>query len=279
MRRRKRVRVSILIGVGILLAAAVIAVFAGVLAPKDPKEAFIRYRLSPPILAGGTMEFPLGTDQTGRDILSNLMHGLRISLSIGLGATLMSMVIGWTIGLVSGYFGGRLENVLMRLTDMQLSLPIELIAFIALAILGSGIWPLLFVIGLTGWPEYARTARASTLGIKGREYVEAAVGLGASSLTILRRHVLPNMAVPVIVLMGVQLPRVIMLESSLSFLGVGVPVTTPSLGLLTSRGFQVLFSGNWWVAVFPAVTLMLLTLGINLIVDGLRDTLDPHSRN
>lgn len=268
----------ILTGVAILLTAALIAIFADQLAPKDPTQTYIRERLSPPVFAGGNLEFPLGTDQTGRDILSNLIFGLRISLSIGIGATLLSMIIGWIIGLISGYFGGRIENLLMRVTDMQLSLPIELVAFITLAILGNGLWILILVIGLTGWPEYARTARASTLGVRSREYVESAIGLGASTFAILRRHILPNIAVPVIVLMGVQLPRVIMLESALSFLGVGVPVTTPSLGLLTSRGFQVLFSGNWWVAVFPGITLMFLTLGINLVVDGVRDYLDPHSR-
>lgn len=278
VRRTRKIGMSMAIGVIVILAALVVALFAPWLAPYDPARGHIPSRLQPPSLLTGTGQYLLGTDQTGRDILSNILYGLRISLLIGLGATAIAMVIGWIIGLVSGYFGGTTDNVLMRIADLQLSVPIELVAFIAMALVGSGIYSLLIIIGLTGWPEYARTARASTLQVTRQTYIEAATALGMGRLRILLKHVVPGMATPVIVLMGVQLPRVIMLESTLSFLGVGVPVTTPSLGLLVSRGFQVLFSGNWWVSVMPGLALLILTLGINLVVDGVRDWMDPRTQ-
>jgi len=267
------------IGLCIIVLLALVSIFAQVISPHDPYKQDLRESLRPPAwLETGTARFLLGTDMVGKDVLSNIIYGTRVSFVVGIGATIIATLIGVTIGLLSGFYGGRFDSLCMRLTDMQLAVPPVLIALAVMTILGRGVLLLVLVIGFTNWAAYARTARGSTLVIMKSEYVEAARALGASDLTIILKHVLPNMLTPVIILIAVQLPRVIMLESTLSFLGVGVPITTPSLGLMISRGFRVLFSGSWWVTVFPGLVLMLSVLGINLIGDWLRDVFDPKFR-
>ncbi len=264
---------------GFVLVAlfAFATIFATQLSPVDPYKQTLAEMLLPPAWEeGGSAAHLLGTDAVGRDILSNIIHGTRVSFVVGVGATALGTVIGVVLGLISGFYGGRIGWFFMRLTEIQLAIPQVLIALAVMTVLGRGILLLLLVIGITGFAGYARTARGATLVVMKSEYVEAARALGVHDHLIILRHVLPNILTPIIILVAVQLPRVIMLESTLSFLGVGVPVTTPSLGIMISRGFRVLFSGAWWVTVFPGIVLMLTVLGVNLIGDWLRDVFDPR---
>lgn len=261
----------------LMVMFGVMAVFAPVIAPQDPYAQDLSSALLPPVWqAGGSGKYLLGTDAVGRDVLSNIIWGTRVSFTVGVGATVIALVVGVAAGVCAGYYGGRLDSVLMRVVDIQLAIPEILVALAVMAVLGRGVFLLTVVIGLTTWTTYARTSRGSTLVVKQTEYVEAARAVGVPDLAILLRHVLPNILTPIAILVAVQLPRVIMLESTLSFLGVGVPVTTPSLGIMISRGFRVLFSGAWWVTMFPGLVLMLSVLGINLLGDWLRDALDPR---
>lgn len=260
-----------------LLILGLIAIFAQALSPSDPNEQNIRETLKPPTLFfNGYSEYPMGTDQVGRDILSNVFFGIRISMTVGLIATAIALTIGLILGLVAGFFREWLDNVIMRLVDLQLSIPTELIALFAMAVLGQGLWKLIIVIGISEWASYARTVRGSILSEREREYVDAARAIGMKEQRILIRHILPNVVTPLAILVAVQIPRVIMLEATLSFLGIGIPVTTPSLGLTISRGFDVLFSGSWWTVMFPGLALLVITYSINTIADSLRDFLDPR---
>jgi peptide/nickel transport system permease protein len=255
----------------------IVALAAPWLAPRPPQAQNLAASLMPPAwMQGGSSAYFLGTDPVGRDVLSNVIHGIRVSYVVGLGATLISAALGVAAGVISGYYGGRVDSLLMRLTDVQLALPDMLIALAAMAALGRGMLLLTVVIGVTSWAVFARTARGSTLVIMKTEYIEAARALGVADRKAILRHVLPNVLTPVIILAAIQMPRNIMLESTLSFLGVGLPVTTPSLGLLIARGFRVLFSGAWWITVFPGLVLMLSVLAVNLLGDWLRDVLDPR---
>jgi peptide/nickel transport system permease protein len=270
------------------------ALFAPWLAPHDPFDLasldLLDARLPPAWLDGGSAKYLLGTDDQGRDLLSAIMHGARISLAVGCAAVLLSMVVGVSAGLVSGYVGGRLDALLMRLCDVVLSFPSILIALLIdglgralLAAQGGGHESLAFVvlilsIGLREWAQYARTVRSSTLAERDREYVQAARLIGVSPLRIMRRHVLPNVLGPVLVLATIQVASAILTEATLSFLGVGVPPTSPSLGTLIRVGNDFLFSGEWWITIWPGLMLVLIAISVNLLGDWLRDALNPKLR-
>ncbi|NYT66390.1 ABC transporter permease [Alcaligenaceae bacterium] len=243
--------------------------------------------LTPPVwMANGQWTYPLGTDSQGRDLYSTLLYGAQVSLLIGLAAVGLALVVGITLGLLSGYAGGRLDAIIMRIADVQLSFPAILIALlidgVARAAVPSDLhdkiaFPVLVgAIALAGWPQYARTVRGSVLVEKNREYVQAARVIGVSSLVIMFRHVLPNVMGPVLVLATVHLATAIITEATLSFLGVGVPATSPSLGTLIRVGNDFLFSGEWWITIFPGLMLVLLVLSVNLLGDWLRDALNPR---
>lgn len=261
-------------GAGLLAAMVALAVLAPVVAPWDPGAQDLGRRLLAPTWLRGP--HPLGTDAVGRDLLSNILFGLRVSLVFGILTIAISVALGVAAGVAAGYYRGRVDSVFMRAADMQLSLPFLLVALAIAAIWGRGLYKLIIVVGVIGWAEFARTVRGSTLGIREKEFVEAARALGAFDRRIMTRHILPNVLTPVIVLISVAMPRVIVTEATLSFLGVGMPLTTPSLGLLIDGGYKYLFSGAWWPSIMPGLALMVLVVGINLVGDWLRDALDPR---
>ena len=231
----------------------------------------------PPVwMGGGDPAFVLGTDDQGRDLLSAMVYGSRISLFIGLSVVVLSCVLGTFLGLVAGYFGGRLDSLLMRVVDIQLSFPAMLVALFIMAAFGRGLGKLVTALTIVGWVLYARTVRGSVLVEKKKEYVDAARLIGLSPFPIILRHVLPNILTPLIVIATIHVGTVILTEATLSYLGVGVPVTRPSLGLLVKNGYDVLFSGLWWSSVFPGMFIMLLVFGINLLGDFLRDEFNPR---
>jgi len=255
------------------------AIFAHWISPVDPTEQTLRARLRPPIWHDrGISPFYLGTDRLGRDVLSNIIYGLRISLVVGILSVGLSLIIGLTLGLIAGYARGFWESFIMRAVDVQLSLPLIMVALCFMVMFGQGLGKMIIVIAITGWAEYARTVRATVLSIREKEYVEAAHALGFGPGTIMIKYLLINAVTPILVLTAVQVPRVIILEATLSFLGLGVPVTTPSIGMAIARGYEVLFSGRWWASIFPGIALMLLVGCINVLADWLRDALEPRSR-
>jgi peptide/nickel transport system permease protein len=268
------------------------ALLAPWLAPYNPFDAAaldLNAAFAPPAwIPQGTTGHLLGTDDQGRDLLSTIMYGARISLVVGLAAVLLSMLLGVTLGLVSGYFGGRLDALIMRIADVQLSFPPILIALlvdgVARVVLPSSthdeiaIPVLILSIGFAGWVQYARTVRGSTLVEKGKEYVQAARVIGRHPLAIMLHHVLPNATGPVLVIGTINIATAIITEATLSFLGVGVPPTRPSLGTLIRIGNEFLLSGEWWITVFPGIALVTLVLSVNLLGDWLRDALNPKLR-
>lgn len=263
-----------LAGTGILIVLVLLAAFAPYLAPESPAFQDLGRRLQPPtwLLGSGF----LGTDSLGRDAFSHILFGLRVSLLVGVLSIAISVLLGVSSGVVAGFYRGRLDAVLMRAADMQLSLPTLLVALAVAAVWGRGVFKLIAVIGVVGWAEYARTVRGGALAVREKEFVEAARALGGSDSRLMFRHVLPNVLTPIIILISVSIPRVIVLEATLSFLGLGVPLTTPSLGLMIDSGYKYLFSGAWWPSIMPGLVLMLLVMSINLVGDWLRDALDPH---
>jgi peptide/nickel transport system permease protein len=283
--------------VTIVAAALTLACVGGALlapwiAPQDPfdlaalelNDAFI-----PPLWSeGGRAAYPLGTDNQGRDVLSTILHGTRLSLAVGLASVFFSLILGVSLGLVSGYFGGRVDAAVMRVADVQLSFPAILIALlvdgVARVALPSdrhdtiAIPVLILAIGVSGWVQYARTVRGSTMVEKSKEYVQAARVIGRGPFSILVAHVLPNVMGPVLVIATIHVATAIITEATLSFLGVGVPPTRPSLGTLIRVGNDFLFSGQWWITVFPGAALVILVLSVNLLGDWLRDALNPKLR-
>lgn len=252
----------------------VMALFPGVFSiqnPYDLEQLFLENSFQPPF-----GDFPLGSDGQGRDIYSTMLYGLRISIYVGLASTILSMIIGVTAGLVSGYFGGVVDSVIMRIADIQLSFPAILVALIIMALWGQGIGNIVIAITIVSWVYYARTARGVVLSEKEKDYSQSAQALGMSRIGIMVGEILPNIMSPIIVIATVRIANAIILEATLSFLGLGVPITEPSLGSLISNGYQVLFSGYWWVSVFPGVVLMILVISINLIGDRLRDVMNPR---
>jgi peptide/nickel transport system permease protein len=267
------------------------AVFAGWVAPHNPTDlATLELgdsMLPPAWMAGGTAKYLLGTDEQGRDVLSALMYGAQISLFVGAASVLLSLLIGVTLGLVSGYAGGRIDALIMRVCDVMLSFPSILIALL-IAGVGHALFPnahdtlafgvLIIAIALPGWVQYARAVRGSTMVERHKEYVQAARVIGVSPLRIMRKHVLPNVMGPVLVLSTIQVATAILAEATLSFLGVGVSPTSPSLGTFINEGQKQLFSGAWWLVIFPGSMLVMIALSINLFGDWLRDALNPRLR-
>ena len=275
----------------IALVCIVASVFATWVAPHNPFDLrtleLSDARLPPAWMDGGSTKYLFGTDDQGRDMLSAVIYGARISLVVGLVSVLLSMLIGVSLGLLAGFRGGWLDAALMRLCDVMLSFPAILLALL-IAGVGRALFPdayeslafgvLIIAITLTSWVQYARTVRASTLVERHKEYVLAARVTGVSSLRIMLRHVLPNVLGPVLVLATIQVATAIITEATLSFLGVGMPPTSPSLGTLIRTGNDYLFSGEWWITIFPGLMLVLIALSVNLLGDWLRDALNPRLR-
>lgn len=282
----------------VAMAAAAVAlicifcsVFAGFVAPHNPFDLttleLSDARLPPAWSDGGSSKYLLGTDDQGRDILSALMYGARVSLAVGFASVVLSVLLGVGLGLIAGFYGGWIDSALMRLCDVMLSFPAILVALL-IAGVGRALFPnaqdslalgvLIISITLTGWVQYARTVRGSTLVERNKEYVQAARVTGVTPLRIMRRHVLPNVMGPVLVLATIQVATAIITEATLSFLGVGAPPTSPSLGTLIRIGNDYLFSGEWWITVFPGAMLVTISLSVNLLGDWLRDALNPRLR-
>jgi peptide/nickel transport system permease protein len=287
--RRSPVTIVAAVVTLICVAAAVLSPW---ISPQDPFDAAaldLNAAFKPPAwVAGGERAFPLGTDNQGRDILSTIMHGARISLGVGLASVVLALVLGVSLGLLSGYLGGRLDAFIMRVADVQLSFPAILIALlidgVARVALPTdrhddiAIPVLVLSIGFAGWVQYARTIRGSTMVEREKEYVQAARVIGRKPLAIMLAHVLPNVLGPVLVIGTIHIATAIITEATLSFLGVGVPATRPSLGTLIRVGNEFLYSGEWWITVFPGAALVILVLSVNLLGDWLRDALNPKLR-
>ncbi len=272
-----------LLGLVIMIAILAVALVAPWIAPQNPYDLaqldIMDGRMPPGSQSGdGATHFLLGTDDQGRDMLSAIMYGLRISLFVGAGSALIAGILGSTLGLVAAYAGGRTESIIMRLVDLQLSFPSILVALMILAFLGKGIGNVMLALVLVEWAYYARTARGSALAERRRDYIEAAECLALSKPRIVFRHLLPNCLPPLIVVGTFQMARAIALEATLSFLGLGVPVTEPSLGLLIANGYQYMLSGKYWISFYPGIALLITIVSINLVGDQLRDVLNPKLR-
>ena len=268
-------------GLGIVVLLMLAALAAPWLTPQNPYDLMqldvLDARLPPGSANGlGTFSYWLGTDGQGRDLYSGILYGLRISIGIGVGSALLAGVIGTLIGLLSAYVGGKVDSLLMRLADLVLSFPSILVSMLILAYLGKGIFNVMATLVVLEWAYYARTARAQALVERHKEYVEAARGLGVSGWHIMVRHILPNCLPPLIVIGALQIARAITLEATLSFLGLGVPITEPSLGLLIANGYQYMLSGEYWISFYPGIALLVVIVAINLVGDRLRDVMNPR---
>ena len=263
----------------ILGCIALVAIFANLLAPHNPEIGSLTARFKPPVWqTGGTAKYLLGTDQLGRDVLSRLIFGARVSMVVGFTAVIFAGTVGTTLGIVSGYLGGWVDQVIMRITDTWLALPGLMFAIFLAAIVGPSMWNIVIILGAVYWTRYARVVRGEVLSLKEREFVRLAIVAGCSKLTIMRRHILPNVVNSAIVLATLMLGVVIVTEASLSFLGVGVPPPKPAWGLMLSDGKQGLMVGYWWLTVMPGCCIMLMVLSANLLGDWLRVKLDPQLR-
>jgi len=287
--RRSRVAMAAAAALLVIVAGAL---FAPWVAPHDPFDlasvSLLDARNPPAWIAGGSWAYPLGSDNLGRDVFSTILYGSRISLWVGFASIVLALVLGVALGLVAGYVGGVTDAIIMRIAEIQLSFPAILIALLVDGVM-RGIVPrefqdslaedvLILSIGLSFWVQYARTVRGSTMVERGKEYVQAARVIGRRPLAIMLRHVLPNVMGPVLVIATINLALAIITEATLSFLGVGVPPTQPSLGTLIRIGNDFLFSGEWWITIFPGLALVLLVLSVNLLGDWLRDALNPRLR-
>jgi peptide/nickel transport system permease protein len=268
---------------GLILLCAVVAValLAPWISPQNPydlaKLDLLDARLPPGARSlGAAFTYPLGTDGQGRDMLSAIFYGLRVSLLVGVTSGLIALSIGGLLGVLAAYAGGRFEQLLMRIVDIQLGFPAILVALILIAVLGKGVDKIIVALVCVQWAYYARTARSAALVERGKEYIEAARGLGLGRARIVFRHLLPNALPPLIVVGTVQVAHAIALEATLSFLGLGLPATEPSLGLLIANGYEYLLSGKYWISMYPGVALLLTILSINLVGDQLRDQLNPR---
>ena len=276
----------------VLLICVGAAVFAPWVAPHNPfdlRTLNLNDALLPPSFSvGGRADYLLGTDDQGRDVFSAIMYGARVSLLVGLASVVLAMLLGVTLGLLAGYVGGKFDAVIMRIADVQLSFPAILIALLIDGVFRAvlprdshgevALLVIVLAIGFSNWVQYARTVRGSTMVEKNKEYIQAARVIGISPLTIMRRHLLPNVLGPVLVLATINIATAILTEATLSFLGVGVPPTQPSLGTLIRIGNDFLFSGEWWITIFPGAALVVMVLSINLLGDWLRDALNPKLR-
>jgi peptide/nickel transport system permease protein len=264
----------------VFAAIAFVACFAPLISPQNPYDLaeidILDGRLPPGARSMTGLKFVLGTDDQGRDMLSAIFYGLRTSLGVGAMSGFVALCIGMSIGLAAAYFGGRVDTIIMRIVDLQLSFPAILVALILLAVLGKGVDKIIIALVMVQWAYYARTVRGSALVERRKEYIEAAVCLALSPRRIVFRHMLPNVLPPLIVVGTVQVAHAIALEATLSFLGVGLPVTEPSLGLLIANGFDYMLTGKYWISFFPGVALLITIVSINLVGDQLRDALNPR---
>jgi peptide/nickel transport system permease protein len=267
-----------MIGVVVLVILTLVAIFAPLLAPHDPYAQSLMTRMEPPVFLGGTWEHPLGTDHLGRDYLSRLIYGARVSLMIGVIAALISGVIGTAMGVAAGYFGGRVDMVVTFLINVRLAMPVVLVALAVVAILGGSLQVVIVVLGLLLWDRFAVVMRASTLQVRGREYVAAARAIGASTPRVILSEIMPNIANNLIVVVTLEMAHAILLEAALSFLGLGVQPPTPSWGLMVSEGKNMMLFEPWMVLI-PGAVLFILVLAINLMGDGLRDVTAPENRS
>lgn len=269
-----------LFGVALALAVVALALLAPLIAPQDPYDLaqldVTDARLPPGSVGASGLTHWLGTDDQGRDMLSGILYGLRISLAVGVGSALLAGSVGTALGLLAAWLGGRAETVIMRLVDLQLSFPAILSALMILAFLGKGVANVVIALVVVEWAYYARTVRGTALVERRREYIEAARSLALSPARILFRHLLPNCLGPLIVVGTVQVARAIALEATLSFLGLGVPITEPSLGLLIANGFEYMLSGKYWISFYPGIALLVTIVALNLVGDRLRDVLNPR---
>ena len=276
VRARRRVSFRAVFGLSVLLVIGGAAVFAPQLAPWDPARQMLMKRLRPPMWQErGLREHPLGTDHLGRDILSRILHGGRISLGVGLTAVTLSALIGVTLGLLAGFFGGRADALIMRVVDVFLAIPYILLAMGVVFALGPSLLNVILVMAVTRWVQFARIVRADVLSIREREFVAGARARGNRPLRLLLRHVLPNALTPIIVVATLELAFMIIYESALSFLGLGVQPPTPTWGWMLSDGRNYVATA-WWLATLPGLAIMLTVLAVNLLGDWLRDTLDPR---
>jgi peptide/nickel transport system permease protein len=270
-----------LLGFGVFSIIAVLAILAPWIAPQNPYDLAVLDimdgRLEPGSTSGdGSTTFWLGTDDQGRDMLSGIMYGLRISLTVGAGSAFLACMVGASLGLLAAYAGGRTDSAIMRVVDLQLSFPAILVALMILAFLGKSIMNVVIAIVVVEWAYYARTVRGTALVERRREYIEAAECLALPRRRILFRHLLPNCLPPLIVIGTMQVARAIALEATLSFLGLGVPITEPSLGLLIANGYEYMLSGKYWISFYPGIALLVTIVSINLVGDHLRDVLNPR---
>jgi peptide/nickel transport system permease protein len=270
-----------LLGLAMLVGVIAVALAAPFVSPQNPydlgKLDLMDARLPPGEKASdGGMTYALGTDGQGRDMVSAIFYGLRVSLYVGVVSGVIALTLGAVLGVLAAYLGGRFEQVLMRIVDIQLGFPAILVALILLAVLGKGVDKIIIALVAVQWAYYARTARSAALVERSKEYIEAARALGLSSARIVLRHLLPNAMPPLIVVGTVQVAHAIALEATLSFLGLGLPTTEPSLGLLIANGYEYLLSGKYWISVYPGVALLVTILSINLVGDQLRDVLNPR---
>jgi peptide/nickel transport system permease protein len=264
----------------VIAVIVLLAVTASLIAPQNPYDLaqldIMDGRLPPGSASADGLKFWLGTDDQGRDMLSGILYGLRISLAVGAGSAFVAGIIGTALGLTAAYAGGRIEASIMRLVDLQLSFPAILVALMILAFLGKGVVNVMLALVIVEWASYARTARSAALSERAREYIEAAECLALPRWRVIFRHLLPNCLPPLIVIGTIQVARAIALEATLSFLGLGVPITEPSLGLLIANGYQYMLSGKYWISFYPGIALLITIMAINLVGDQLRDVLNPR---
>ena len=275
--RRFALNPAALAGMLILLVVVGAAVFAPWVAPHDPAKQSLLRRFTPPVWqAGGHASYPLGTDQVGRDVLSRIVHGARISLTVGVAAVLVSLIVGVTAGLVSGFVGGKVDTVIGTVVDVTLSFPQILLALAFVAALGPSLVTIIVVLGLTGWERYTRVVRAEVMALREKEFVEAARAIGVGRVRIILRHVLPNTVSSIVVMSTLQVAQAILAEAALSFLGVGSGTAYPTWGQMISLGRDFV-TVAWWLATLPGLAILLTVLAINLVGDRLRDALDPRA--
>jgi peptide/nickel transport system permease protein len=263
-----------------IIVIVLLALTASLIAPQNPYDLaqldIMDGRMPPGSISADGLTFWLGTDDQGRDMLSGILYGLRISLAVGAGSAFVAGIIGTALGLTAAYAGGRIEAAIMRLVDLQLSFPAILVALMILAFLGKGVVNVMLALVIVEWASYARTARSAALSERAREYIEAAECLALPRWRVIFRHLMPNCLPPLIVIGTIQVARAIALEATLSFLGLGVPITEPSLGLLIANGYQYMLSGKYWISVYPGIALLITIMAINLVGDQLRDVLNPR---
>ena len=268
-----------MLGLVLVLLVLLVAIFAPVLSPHDPAKQNIVHRLKPPFWAeGGSMEHPLGTDGVGRDILSRVIYGSRISLFVGLAATAASGLLGVSLGLIAGFLGGSTDSVVSRVGDVQQAIPFLVLAIAVAAMLGPGLFNLILVLVITTWVTFFRVVRGEVLSVREEQYVLGAQSIGASNLRIILHYILPNVAASIIVIATLLVANMIIFEASLSFLGLGVPSNIPTWGRIVADGREYI-ADEWWIALFPGLAILITVMGINLLGDWLREDLDPKRKN